>query len=138
LAQLQTVDSLTANIDDYDSFFDTLSSSLPDPLLRRLYFLQSDTALVSELRAKYSQAEGFLMAKVAALEAQNREIKETVGRRDIEIEIIKRQLREAVNIRMDISVENQRLKNEIEKSIDAGSTQRSQTLPDDISSNNSN
>jgi hypothetical protein len=38
---------------------------------------------------------------------------------------------------MDISVENQRLKNEIEKSQYEMSTQRSQTLPDEISSTNS-
>jgi len=48
-----------------------------------------------------------------------------VSKREIEIEIMKRQLREALNFRMDISVENQRLKNEIEKSQYDMSTYRS-------------
>ena len=99
--------------------------------------MQSDQELVSELRSKYQQSETFLLSKVSKLELQNQDLKETVSKREIEIDIMKRQLREALNVRMDISVENQRLKNEIEKSQYEMSTQRSQTLPDEISSTNS-
>jgi len=52
---------------------------------------------------------------VAKLESQTADLKEIVSKRDIEIEIMKRQLREAQNMRMEIGLENQRLKNEIEK-----------------------
>ena len=65
------------------------------------------------------------------MEGENRELRETVSKREIEIEIMKRQLREAMNLRMELSVENQRLKNEMEKSEYDMSTQRSQTMPDE-------
>jgi hypothetical protein len=40
------------------------------------------------------------------MEKENREIRERLSKREIEIEIIMRQLREALDVRMEISVEN--------------------------------
>ena len=85
------------------------------------------------MRCKYQQSETFLLSKLSKVEGENRDLKETVSKREIEIEIMKRQLREAMNLRMELSVENQRLKNEIEKSEYDMSTQRSQTMPDETS-----
>jgi regulator of replication initiation timing len=86
------------------------------------------------VRSKYQQSETFLLSKLSKVEGENRDLKETVSKREIEIEIMKRQLREAMNLRMELSVENQRLKNEIEKSEYDMSTQRSQTMPDETQS----
>ena len=86
------------------------------------------------MRSKYQQSETFLLSKLSKVEGENRDLKETVSKREIEIEIMKRQLREAMNLRMELSVENQRLKNEIEKSEYDMSTQRSQTMPDETQS----
>ena len=86
------------------------------------------------MRCKYQQSETFLISKLSKVEGENRDLKETVSKREIEIEIMKRQLREAMNLRMELSVENQRLKNEIEKSEYDMSTQRSQTMPDETQS----
>jgi regulator of replication initiation timing len=86
------------------------------------------------VRSKYQQSETFLLSKLSKVEGENRDLKETVSKREIEIEIMKRQLREAMSIRMELSVENQRLKNEIVKSEYDMSTQRSQTMPDEIQS----
>lgn len=86
------------------------------------------------MRSKYQQSETFLLSKLSKVENENRDLKETVSKREIEIEIMKRQLREAMNLRMELSVENQRLKNEIEKSEYDMSTQRSQTMPDESQS----
>ena len=83
------------------------------------------------MRSKYQQSETFLLSKLSKVEVENKDLKETVSKREIEIEIMKRQLREAMNLRMELSVENQRLKNEIEKSEYDISTQRSQTMPDE-------
>lgn len=83
------------------------------------------------MRSKYQQSETFLLSKLSKVEVENKDLKETVSKREIEIEIMKRQLREAMNLRMELSVENQRLKNEIEKSEYDMSTQRSQTMPDE-------
>ena len=77
------------------------------------------------MRSKYQQSETFLLSKLSKVEIENKDLKETVSKREIEIEIMKRQLREAMNLRMELSVENQRLKNEIEKSEYEVSTQRS-------------
>ena len=86
------------------------------------------------MRAKYQQSETFLRSKLSKVEGENRDLRERVSKREIEIEIMKRQLREAMNLRMELSVENQRLKNEIEKSEYDMSTQRSQTMPDETMS----
>ena len=83
------------------------------------------------MRSKYQQSETFLLSNLSKVEVENKDLKETVSKREIEIEIMKRQLREAMNLRMELSVENQRLKNEIEKSEYDMSTQRSQTMPDE-------
>ena len=83
------------------------------------------------MRSKYHQSETFLRSKLSKVEGENRDLRETVSKREIEIEIMKRQLREAMNLRMELSVENQRLKNEIEKSEYDMSTQRSQTMLDE-------
>ena len=86
------------------------------------------------MRAKYQQSETFLRSNLSKVEGENRDLRETVSKREIEIEIMKRQLREAMNLRMELSVENQRLKNEMEKSEYDMSTQRSQTMPDETMS----
>ncbi len=136
MAQIQAADDLTTNYDDYDSLFDALTSHphLSDDLKRSLFFMQSDVELISEVHSKYHQSETFLLSKLSKVDGENKDLKETVSKREIEIEIMKRQLREAMNLRMELSVENQRLKNEIEKSEYDLSTQRSQTVPDEIQS----
>ena len=83
------------------------------------------------MRARYQQSETFLRSNLSKVEGENRDLRETVSKREIEIEIMKRQLREAMNLRMELSVENQRLKNEMEKSEYDMSSQRSQTMPDE-------
>ena len=124
---------MTTNYDDYDSLFDALTTHphLSDDLKRSLFVMQSDVELIEEVRAKYQQSEAFLRSKLSKVEGENRELRETVSKREIEIEIMKRQLREAMNLRMELSVENHRLKNEMEKSEYDMSTQRSQTMPDE-------
>lgn len=130
---------IAPNYDDYDSLFDTLTShpQIEDDIKRKLYFMQSDQELISEVKAKYLQSEEFLQNRLSKVEQENRDLKEKLSKREIEIEIMMRQLREALNVRMEISVENQRLKNEIEKSLFDHSSQRSQTMPDEVQSTNS-
>ena len=49
------VDNLGPNCDDYDSLFDALTShpNLEDDIKRKLFFMQSDQELISEVKAKY-------------------------------------------------------------------------------------
>ena len=46
---------IAPNYDDYDSLFDTLTShpQIEDDIKRKLYFMQSDQELISEVKAKY-------------------------------------------------------------------------------------
>ena len=40
------------------------------------------------------------------MDKENREMRERLGKREIEVEIVMRQLREALDVRMEISLEN--------------------------------
>eukprot|EP00347_Sterkiella_histriomuscorum_P016440 403353164 len=125
---MQKIQVNYSTITDVDEIFDSLinyrfedkqnnkdvEQQLPDDLIKKLYFMQSDYELFIENLNKADQANSFIMSQLSDLKIENQKLKDAIKEKDTEIRIMKRERDEQFTNKMEVSIENKRLKAELE------------------------